>query len=103
MSVALTAPAFSLAPKMTPGVYMKACRKQAGLSKPECARQLAIAAHDRAKAEADLSDLEADRPGDYGRLVQHLKSRAVFRFDLATFSFLAAGTSAAELDEWADI
>lgn len=87
--------------RATPGGYIKSCRKRAGLSKRAVAEKLAVHEGDRRQAVHDLDCLERDLPGDYGLLLQHLKARRVFDFDLAYFTDLAQATCAGEID-WPD-
>lgn len=85
----------------TPGAYMRQCRKRAGKSIKDCADEIALAHHDRLYASHDIQQLEANKPGDYSRLVQQLKERAVFPFDIGTFASLARATADESVDEWA--
>ena len=92
-------PAIALPLSVTPGGYMKTCRQRAGLSIAQCAEKVGWAAHDRARARAEIAALEADRPGDYNQLLRHLQAKKVFRFDPVTFSQLALATCSPELEE----
>lgn len=87
--------------RATPGSYIKSCRTRAGLTHRAVAERIAVHEGDRRRAVHDLDCLERDLPGDYGILLQHLKARRVFDFDLAYFSDLASATCAAETD-WPD-
>ena len=86
--------------RTTPGGYLKSCRKRAELTKRAVAEKIAVHEGDRRRAVHDLECLERDLPGDYGLLLQHLKARRVFDFDLAYFTDLASATCA-EAD-WLD-
>lgn len=85
---------------LTPGGYMRACRKKAGLSITRCATMLAIKPNDRAQARFDLIALERNCPGDYGRLIHALRRFRVFAFDAGTFAALAAETASPDLPEF---
>lgn len=89
--------------KQAPGAYIRECRERAGLSRAQCAARIAVACHDVHRAGADLAALEAERPGDYLRLVQLLRDRKVFAFSFDHFASLAAATADPALDPWAEI
>ena len=78
---------------LTPGSYLRECRKRAGKTLDQCAAAIAVRTNDRALAKHDLQRLERDRPGDYGRLVHCLKRHGAFPFDMGTFIALAAETA----------
>lgn len=78
---------------VTPGGYMRECRKRAGLTIKQVSEAIAIREDDRLQARWDLTKLERNRPGDYGRLVKTLRDRAVFPFDFGIFVTLAAETA----------
>jgi hypothetical protein len=99
----VSSPAFALPAQLTPGAYMRQCRRRSGKSLRDCAAAIALQQHDRDFARRDLAALERDCPGDYGRLARLLRDRAVFPFDMGTFVQLAAATAAPELDPWAEI
>lgn len=88
-------------PEKTPGGYMKACRQRAGLSIAEVGKKLAYKRRDLLHAGADLRRLEANTPGDYGRLVRALREFKAFPFDFATFCALAAETCSIDAEELA--
>lgn len=88
---------------LTPGGYMRGCRRQSGKSIKDCVAELAIQVDGSEKARADLIALERNRPGDYGRLVRLLRDFAVFPFSYATFISLAAETASPELGEWDEL
>jgi hypothetical protein len=96
-------PAAAMSAAMTPGAYMRGCRRQAGMTIQECADAIALHAHDRTRARADIIAMERNRPGDYGQLVRQLRDRRVFAFDFGTFAALAEATSDPSLDPWAVI
>lgn len=102
MQMSTTAP-FTSDPTLTPGRYIRECRERAGKTVEECAEAIALAHHDRCHARNDITLLEDDRPGDYYRLVAMLDRAKVFPFDAMTFAVLAAATSDASLDEFAEI
>jgi hypothetical protein len=102
-STNLNAPAFALGAKLSPGAYMRQCRRRAGKTIVQCGNELAVQVHDRSRARRDLARLEHDKPGDYGRLATMLRDRKVFAFDFGTFARLAQATADPSLDEWADI
>lgn len=101
MKITPISPAFAQPAGTTPGAYLRKCRKRAGLSRAQCAEKIAFALHDRRHAEATLAACEANQPGDYAQLVRHLRDRAVFAFDLGTFTQLAAATCDPELPDLA--
>jgi len=96
---AMTHAPFAFNAALTPGAYMRNCRRRAGLSIRACADAIAISPADRAVARQDLLRLEGNEPGDYGRLVRSLRDRAVFPFDFIQFSSLAAETCDPSLDD----
>jgi hypothetical protein len=96
-----TLPARPLDPNLTPGGYMRACRKRAGKSTRASAAAIALSTEDRAHSRRDLVLLERNTPGEYSRLIGALQARAVFPFEPSIFYALAAATAAAELDPWA--
>jgi hypothetical protein len=84
---------------LTPGSYIRTCRKRAGVTARACAEAIALQPSNRLVAIQDLRRLERDEPGDYGRLVRSLRDRAVFPFDFGIFSALAAETCDPSLDD----
>lgn len=96
---AMTALPIAFNAALTPGSYMRACRRRAGLTVAACAKQIAVNPADQQTARSDLHRLERDVPGDYGRLVTSLRDRGVFAFDFVMFSSLAAETCDASLDD----
>ena len=88
-------------PELTPGGYMKACRKRAGLSRIEVSQRIAVDWKSRLEAQMRLADLEANRPGDYSRLIRALRQFAPFPFDFPIFASLAAETCSPELESFA--
>lgn len=82
----------------TTGAYMRQRRERAGLTLSQCAEQIAFTDHDRRVAQSDLENLEANRPGEYLRLVEHLEKREVFPFEMSVFLNLAAATTDATLE-----
>jgi hypothetical protein len=96
---AMTYTPFAFNAALTPGAYMRACRKRAGLTARACAAKLALKPTDRQTAMSDLLSLERNAPGDYGRLVRSLRDRAVFPFDFGLFSTLAAETCDPSFDD----
>ena len=77
---------------ITPGSYMRDCRRRAKLSIDQVATKIALQLHDRAFARDRLAALEANKPGDYLALVESLRRTAAFPFSFATFTSLAAQT-----------
>jgi len=78
---------------------MRACREAAGLSIARAAQAIASGYDRRGLARNEMEAMEANRPGDYGRLVRVLRDRKVFPFDFGIFSQLCAATSSPELEE----
>lgn len=87
--------------RITPGTFIREARQRAGKSLDDVTAKIAEHYGARGYIRAELEDLEADRPGDYARLVRALHDHRAFAFDLQTFFNLAAATSASGLDEWA--
>jgi len=83
----------------TPGEYMRGCREAAGLSVARAAQAIASGYDRRGRARDEMEAMEANRPSDYGRLVQVLRDRKVFPFDFGTFVELCAATASPDLDE----
>ena len=83
--------------RLTPGAYMRDCRERAGFTRGQVAEIIA-SSDGRDIARHDLERLEADIPGDYGRLVTCLRESGAFSFDYATFIALAAETCDPSLD-----
>ena len=77
---------------ITPGGYMRDCRRRAKLSLDQVANKIALQLHDRAFVRDRLAELEANKPGDYLPLVESLRRTNAFPFSFATFSSLAAQT-----------
>lgn len=86
--------------RLTPGGYMRDCRKRSGKKISDCAKELAIRENDRNYARRDLIALERNQPGDYSHLVRLLRDRAVYPFNYAIFAGLAAETSCPSLDHF---
>ena len=86
----------------TPGAYMRACRRAASMSIERCAQAIGDTSVARVHAREQLERMEAETPGDYGRLVQVIRDRRVFTFDFSIFVSLCAATTRAEAqaDDW---
>lgn len=87
-------------PDLTPGGYMKACRKRAGLTRIEVSERIAVDWKSRLDAQEKLAQLEANKPGDYSRLIEALRHFAPFPFDFGIFITLAAETCSASIEEF---
>lgn len=87
-------------PELTPGGYMKACRERAGLSRVDVAQAIAVDWKARLDAQIKLAAMEANRPGDYSRLIRALRQFAPFPFDFGIFASLAAETCSPELESF---
>lgn len=92
-----TGPFVPLTPSLTPGAYMRRCRNAAGVTVAQAAQAVALRGSDRLRAQDAIRALEANRPGDYGRIVSALRDRAAFPFDFGLFASLAAETADADM------
>lgn len=87
-------------PELTPGGYMKACRERAGLSRVDVAQSIAVDWKARLEAQTKLAAMEANKPGDYSRLIRALRQFAPFPFDFGIFASIAAETCSPELESF---
>jgi hypothetical protein len=92
-------PFVALSPGLTPGAYMRQCRRAAGLTVAQCANAVTLRGSARIRAQDAIRALEANRPGDYGRIVSALRDRRVFAFDFGLFATLAAETADPDMPE----